>query len=136
VVAPNAGGSARLSPDGKYVAYTSAESGRSEIYVGALPPAGGKWPISINGGTQPRWRRDGRELYFLSPDSHLMAVDIRAGQEIAAGIPHALFQTAPGAAQFDASADGSRFLMAAAASATEDAPITVVLNWWAGVKNP
>jgi hypothetical protein len=75
-------------------------------------------------------------LFFLATDSQVMAADIRAGQEIAAGIPHALFRTAPGASEFDVNADGSRFLAAATGAAAQDAPITVVLNWWAGVKKP
>jgi Tol biopolymer transport system component len=128
-------GAARLSPDGKYLAYTSAESGRFEIYVAALPPAAGKWQISVNGGEQPRWRRDGREIFFLSPDSRVMAVDIRTGREITAGIPHSLF-LAPGASVYEVNGDGTRFLVAATSSAVRDAPITVVLNWWAGVKKP
>src|SRR5262249_848543 len=66
-----------FSPDGKYIACTSNESGRNEVYVLALPPAIGKWPISIDGGTEPKWRRDGKELFFIAPNRMLMAVDIK-----------------------------------------------------------
>ena len=82
---------ARLSPDGRYVAYSSSESRRTEVYVQAAPPANGKWQISVAGGSQPRWRRDGKELFFVSLDRKLMAVDIQAGTGAAAGAPRVLF---------------------------------------------
>jgi serine/threonine protein kinase/Tol biopolymer transport system component len=134
-IGPEAGATieARISPDGKYFAFTGSESGRSEVYVEPMPPGVGKWQISINGGGSPRWRRDGKELFFLSPDLKMMAVDISAGQGISAGIPHALFQTAVNSATgtyYDVSADGQRFLVYSPPLGA-DAPITVVLNWWA-----
>jgi dipeptidyl aminopeptidase/acylaminoacyl peptidase len=138
-IGPAAGASgADISPDGKYFAVTSGESGRDEVYIEAMPPATGKWQISINGGGQPRWRTDGKELFFLSLDLKMMAVDIQSGQGIAAGVPHVLFQT--GASSFaspdyDVSSDGQSFLIALPASNAVDAPITVVLNWWAGLKS-
>jgi len=70
-----------FSPDGKYFSFTSAESGRTEVYVEALPPAFGKWQISIH-ADQPRWRGDGRELFFLALDGKLMAADIRTGPSV------------------------------------------------------
>src|SRR6185503_11871023 len=83
---------ARFSPDGRWVAYTSDESGRNEVYVQPFPdPSGGKWMVSREGGTQPRWRRDGKELYYLSFDSRLTAVEVNAGQAFQAGTPKALF---------------------------------------------
>jgi hypothetical protein len=130
-------GGGRISPDGKYLAFPATESGHTEIVVEEMPPGTGKWQISNGGGTQPRWRRDGKELFFLSPDSKIMAADIQAGQGIAAGIPRALFQTAISGqlgSPYDVSADGQRFLIAASSSAV-DAPITVVLNWWAELKS-
>ncbi len=67
----------RFSPDGRFVAYTSNASGQNEVYVQTFPdPEGGKWMISRAGGVQPRWRRDGRELFFISADSKMMAVDM------------------------------------------------------------
>ncbi len=131
----NRGG--QVSPDGKYVAFPSSESGRLEIYIEPMPPGTGKWQISSNGGVQPKWRHDGKELFFLSLESKLMAVDIQAGHGIMAGVPHALFQTAITdllGAPYDVSSDGQRFLVGAGRSASSDAPITVVLNWWAGLK--
>src|SRR6185437_15544051 len=78
-IGPAAGASgADISPDGKYFAVTSGESGRDEVYIEAMPPATGKWQISINGGGQPRWRKDGKELFFLSLDLKMMAVDIQS----------------------------------------------------------
>jgi eukaryotic-like serine/threonine-protein kinase len=129
-----------LSPDGKYIAFSTRESGRDEIYVQALPPATGKWQISVAGGSQPRWRRDGRELFFLAPDSRLMAVDIQTHPAISAGVPQALFQAAaprggPGFRSFDVSSDGRRFLVASLPPNTENNPITVVLNWWIGLRD-
>ena len=100
-----------FSPDGEYVWFTSAESGRTEVYVEALPPAFGKWQISIHGGSQPRWRGDGRELFFLALDGKLMAADTRTGPSVTAGVPHPRFQTAasvrgPGQPSYDVTSDG------------------------------
>jgi eukaryotic-like serine/threonine-protein kinase len=128
----------QFSPDGHYVAYTCAETGRNEIYVRPFPNAsGGRWLISTNGGTQPRWRGDGRELFYISGDSKLMSVGITTTPAFEkVGSPRALF-SAPvpangtGAFSYDVTRDGGRFLIDAAeiTSATRPAPITVVLNW-------
>ena len=80
-----------FSPDGRLVAYTSNESGRFEIYVETVPRSDRKWPVSTNGGYEPRWRADGREIYYLSEDRTLMAVPVGAGPSF--GIPTPLFQT-------------------------------------------
>lgn len=139
-VGPSSGVSvprAAISPDGKYFAFTSTESGRDEVYVQAMPPATGRWQISISGGEGPRWRKDGKELFFLSLDLKMMAVDIQTGPSVTAGVPHTLFQTeVPGVSGrfYDVSSDGRKFLIASASNNTADAPITVVLNWWAGLK--
>jgi Tol biopolymer transport system component len=128
---------AEISPDGNYFVFSSAESGREEVYVEAMPPGAGKWQISINGGEQPRWRKDGKELFFLSPEYKIMAADIQAGQSIAAGVPRVLFQSVAagiGRRIYAVSSDGQRFLVASPTSNGVDAPITVVLNWWAGLK--
>ena len=69
--------SGQFSPDGRWVAYESNESGRYEIYVRGFPQTGGKWLVSVAGGTQPRWRRDGREIYYVAPDNKLMAVEVK-----------------------------------------------------------
>ena len=135
----------QFSPDGKWVAYASDESGPYEIYVRPFPAAAGKWRISIRGGQFPRWRRDGKELFYLSPDRKLMAVTIQAvpGAQPAleAAIPQALFDcsTASIAAGFNVfnyavAADGKRFLMNTAGRDTVEAPVILVTNWLAGIK--
>lgn len=126
----------QFSPDGRWVAYQSNESGRFEIYVQPFPGPGGKWQVSTAGGTDPRWRVDGKELFFLAPDARLMAVPVRASNStFEAGSPAALFQTRTvvgGAAdlrpQYAVSRDG-RFLFNVPADISPTTPITVVLNW-------
>jgi Tol biopolymer transport system component len=133
---------AQLSPDGRWIAYTSNESGAYQVYVQSFPAAGGKWQVSANGGVQPRWRHDGKELFYLAPDNKLMSVAVRAGATFEAGTPQALFQTrtyglAPNSAysqQYDVTANGQRFLLNLDMSDVTATPLTVVLNWTAGRK--
>ncbi|MGH9686422.1 MAG: protein kinase domain-containing protein [Candidatus Acidiferrales bacterium] len=138
---------ARFSPDGRWIAYTSDESGREEIYVrpfflaadGKTAPAGAKWLISSSGGIQPRWREDGKELYYAAPNADIMAVAIATQPTFQAGIPKALFPmpVAGGPAlgsKWDVTADGQRFLIAAPAAASATTPFTVVLNWQTALK--
>ncbi|MBI4265755.1 MAG: PD40 domain-containing protein [Acidobacteria bacterium] len=128
---------ARLSPDERWLAYSSDESGRWEVYVQPFPLTGAKWQISMDGGSQPVWRRDGQELFFLGADSQLMAVTIQTAGGFAAGAPHALFQTRvrPSFEPFPfeyATIDGQRFLI----NSAEPGPgptITIVSNWTAGL---
>jgi len=125
----------RFSPDGHWLAYISNESGRYEIYVQPFPGPGGKWQISTEGGTEPAWNPNGRELFYRSGDK-MMAVDIVTQPSFAAGKPRMLFSgpyepspaTSP---NYDVSMDGQRFLMLKPAEASEAAPtqINVVLNW-------
>lgn len=133
----------QFSPDGRFVAYRSNESGRSEIYVQPFPltsGGGGKWMVSRGGGTQPRWRRDGKELFYIVKDQAVMAVDVSTSPAFKAGIPQALFERTvlPADRDFrwDVSADGKRFLLntVEAETSTSSSPITVVLNWQAGLK--
>jgi Tol biopolymer transport system component/tRNA A-37 threonylcarbamoyl transferase component Bud32 len=132
--------SAQFSPNGRYLAYSSTETGRNEIYVQTFPQQTGKWQISASGGTEPMWRRDGKELYFLAPDQKLMAVDVNTNTgTFQADIPKELFQ-----AQvippwywrniYVPSADGQRFLMLTPAIDAKPSPITVVVNWTAMLK--
>jgi serine/threonine protein kinase/Tol biopolymer transport system component len=133
---------ARFSPDGHWIAFVSNESGTDEVYISSFPAASGKTRVSTNGGVQPRWRRDGKELFYLSPDRKLMAAPLAAGATLEAGTPKALFDVhllptgsgAPYAAyQYDMTRDGQRFLVnTPLGNAT--VPITVVLNWTAGLK--
>ena len=124
-----------LSPDGRFLAYQSNESGRQEIYVQAFPGPGGKWQISTSGGREPQWRGDGKELYYRAFDQKLMAVDIQTGSEVTAGTPHALFQGRfdinVARTRFLPTADGKRFLTVAPLGRDSMSPTTVVLNWWA-----
>jgi len=130
--------SAQFSPDGKWIAYQSQESGqRSEIFVQRFQGPGGRSQISAAGGVQVRWRRDGKELFYLAPDNLMMAVPIRLDSErntVEAGTPVPLFVArlsgspqAPTSRQYMVTPDGQRFLLDAPAEVT--LPITVVLNW-------
>jgi Tol biopolymer transport system component len=121
-----------FSYDGKWVAYFSAESGRPEIYVRPFPEAGGKWQVSTSGGTQPRWRSDGKELYYVAPGGKLMAVPVKAATTFEAGIPRVLFQTLfrqTVIAQYDVFPGGQRFIVNNSVTAKSSSPITLVQNW-------
>jgi serine/threonine protein kinase/Tol biopolymer transport system component len=83
----------QFSPDGRWIAYVSDESGKSEVYVQSFPKAGGRWQVSVEGGSQPRWRGDGRELFYIAPDLKLMSVEVRPGPSFDYGMAKPLFQT-------------------------------------------
>lgn len=131
---------AQFSPDGRFVAYVSNESGRAEVYVQNFPGQDGKWQISTDGGDQPQWRRDGKELFYIAADKTLMAVSVSTGDALEAGVPVPLFKTrvpsptiSTDKNHYLVTADGQRFLV----SQLEDRntqPITVVLNWAANLK--
>ncbi|HEY7863062.1 MAG TPA: hypothetical protein VIE39_05345, partial [Thermoanaerobaculia bacterium] len=106
-------GEARFSPDGRAIAYTSEESGRTEIYLAEFPGPGTRSQVSPAGGTSPRWGRSGRELFYLAEDGALMAVEVRTGGGPEAGVPVKLFVPHPRALDYDVSADGQRFLVVA-----------------------
>jgi serine/threonine protein kinase len=121
----------RFSPDGQWIAYQSNESGLFEIYVQRFPGPGGKLQISTGGGAKVSWRRDGRELYYVAPDGHLMVVPIRhplGPQSIEAGTPTPLFYL-DGRVDYAASRDGQRFIVNTVAGGTSTPPITLILNW-------
>lgn len=130
----------QVSPDGKYIAYTSYESGRWEVYVATYPPGGGRWQVSVNGGTEPEWRGDGNELYFVSLDRRVMAVDVDPGPPIEFGIPQKLFD-GPMPRNYLTrnrmvpSADGQRFLMLTLLDRGRVPPTTVILNWAADLSD-
>jgi eukaryotic-like serine/threonine-protein kinase len=128
----------RFSPDGRWVAYRSNESGRIEIYVMPFAAQGGKWQVSTAGGDQPRWRRDGRELFYLAGNT-IMAAEVNgSGPAFQVGAVRPLFdvtrRTAPSpfgvGSVYDVTADGQRFLVSVVAEAEEaPSPITVITNW-------
>jgi Tol biopolymer transport system component len=128
-------GSARFCPDGKWIAYTSDESGRDEIYVQPFPKGGDKLPISIGGGSEPYWRGDGKEIFYLSADRKLMAVAVRTtGTQLEAGSPTVLFRTIvpsllDARSHYVPAADGQRFLVVADLPENQSAPVNVVLNF-------
>jgi Tol biopolymer transport system component len=130
---------AAVPSDGHWVAYQSNESGRYEIHVRGFSQAGGKWKVSAAGGEQPRWRRDGREIYYVAPGNKLMAVEVKpSGPALEVGSPKELFTTKlPGSFgyDYDVTADGKRFLVNSRIEG-EIRPITVVLNWPRKLKKP
>jgi Tol biopolymer transport system component len=135
--------SAQLSPDGRWVAYTSNQDGTDEIYVQPFPSGGGRWQVSRGGGRQPQWRADGAEIYYVSPDKKLMASDVTTSESaFRHGSPRALLEGVRGAevertyhgAPYAVTADGERFFVASPVEATR--PITVMLNWPAMLEPP
>jgi Tol biopolymer transport system component len=123
---------AHCSPDGRWLAYSSDESGRQEIYVTSFPTPGGKWPISTSGGTQPRGRRYGCELFYLAAVRTVMSVRVGAGVTFEAGAVTPLFQIR--GSSYAPSADGRRFATNEPVGEPRAQPITVVLNWTAGLR--
>jgi eukaryotic-like serine/threonine-protein kinase len=129
----------RFSPDGHWITYVSNESGKREVYVRSFPAAGGKWQISNGGGFQPHWRRDGKELFYLTSDKKLMAVEVNGSSgTFEAGIPRALFDlrinSTNGFSDFDVTADGQHFLVNTLVEQNARSPVTVVMNWTADLK--
>jgi len=131
----------QFSPDGKWVAYASNETGPWEIYVTSFPEARGKWQVSTGGGEQPRWPGDGKEIFFLSPEGKIVAVPVKIGASFDAGAPVALFQAnarETGAnseqAMYDVDQTGQRFLINTSVKKGTTQPLSIVLNWDAGLK--
>jgi Tol biopolymer transport system component len=142
----------QFSPNGLWLAYTSEESGRSEVYVvpfeaaGVLNPApglatagrGGKWQVSYSGGRVPRWRRDGKEIFYLSAVNQMMAAEVEEkGNGIVVSTAQALFKCVPvysadSAAEYDVSPDGKKFLINTLAG--ENGPLVLLVNWTANLK--
>jgi Tol biopolymer transport system component len=128
---------AQFSPDGRWVAYQTNASNRFEIVVQPFPEPGGKYQVSVNGGIAPRWRADGKELYFVAPDGKLMAVAVNAaGSTLQYETPVALFSmriagggsAATNRPNYDVAPNG-RFLVAQLAEESSASPITLILNW-------
>jgi Tol biopolymer transport system component len=128
--------SAQFSPDGKWMAYQSDESGRNEVYIQTIPIGGKKYQISTTGGSLPVWRRDGQELFFLSLDQKIISVPLRInGATLDPGTPQELFSV-PGALGFTIPRDAQRFLInfPAGGEAAVAPPITVLTNWQSALK--
>ena len=128
----------QFSPDGRWVAYQSDESGGYEVYVAPFPGPGGKWQVSSSGGIFPRWRLDGNEIFYLTPDHKLMAAAVSGkGSSFSVGTVKPLFTARPingSPYPYATSVDGQRFLINTLPAQTTSAPITVVLNWKAELK--
>jgi WD40-like Beta Propeller Repeat len=134
-------GEGKWSPDRRWIAYTSNESGVWDVYVQPFPALDRKWRISPEGGSQPRWRADGKELYYVGLDQRLMAVTLTADSEFKAGAPAPLFQLrmipfppTQLRQQYAVTANGQRFLVNTLVEPPVPAPITIVLNWEAALK--
>ena len=133
----------QFSPDGRWIVYRSNESQRDEIYVTPFPPPssgpGGKRQISAMGGTFPRWRQDGSEIFFVGPDRRLMAARVALkGDALEVGEVSALFgpiAVTTGLQPYDVSADGQRILLRTSPEQKSAEPLTLVENWAVGLKN-
>jgi Tol biopolymer transport system component len=130
---------ARISPDGRWITYVTNDSGTYQVVVQSFPdPNGGRWQITAQGGIEPKWRHDGRELFYLAPDGKLMAVPVNPDRTFQAGSPTVLFQTplvvtrgqTPRDRRYDVAPDG-RFLIAVPTAAAAAAAVTAVVNWTA-----
>ena len=129
---------ARFSPDNRWIGYASNETGRWEVFVEPFPPSGPRWQVSADGGSQPLWRRDGKELFFLAPGGQLMVARVNPGETFVHGRPDALFEAgmrptyAPYPVNYDVTPDGQRFLLERVRPGTGPT-ISIVLNWTAAV---
>jgi predicted Ser/Thr protein kinase len=134
----------QFSPDGRWIAYSSDESGSYQVYVQSFPAGAGKFRVSTAVGAQPRWRRDGKEIFYIGADGRLTAVDVKTAPRFETGAPQALFDAqirafnlADAFFHYDVAADGKRFLVnsvAAGSAGPAPTPITVIVNWPAVLK--
>jgi serine/threonine protein kinase len=124
---------------GRWIAHVTDESGTNEVYVRTFPDSGGKWQVSTNGGYQMAWAHNGKELFYVSNDKKMMAVDVKGeGTTFQRGTPRPLFDRRIPSfntplAQFAVSSDDSKFIVANPVAENESVPITVVVNWTAGL---
>jgi serine/threonine protein kinase len=122
-----------FSPDGKWLAYANNETGRQEVYIQPFPSGAGRWQVSTAGGLRPNWRKDGKELYFLSTDQQIMAVDVnQKGASLQLGAPRALFKVATvtgPSGPYTVSADGKKFVMNTVLPQSITEPLTLITNW-------
>jgi Tol biopolymer transport system component len=122
-----------LSPDGRWLAYSSDESGEDEVYVTSFPQPQGKWQISITGGNEPNWRRDGKEIFYRDPSGKIMSADINgSGDDFRVGAVTELFSPQMNASddrRFYPTADGQRFLVIGTSDDQTSSPIHLFVNW-------
>lgn len=131
--------SATLSPDGKWLAYPAEDSGQYQVYLQAFPSSGGRWQVSSQGGTRPKWSRDGTELYYVPANDAIMAVRIRTnGAKIENDTPRELLvlggQFPVVYSPYDVAPDGRFLMLEEVASAAASRPLRVIDNWQAGLK--
>ena len=142
---PTGGRHASFSPDSRWILYSSIQTGRREVFVEAIPealggpPASARQQVSIDGGSEPVWRADGKEIFYLALDGKMMAVSVESvSASLKLGAPKPLFQTRleldSFSRQYDVSADGLRFLLAQPLEEGASVPITVIVNWPALLK--
>jgi Tol biopolymer transport system component len=128
----------QVSPDGRWIAYNLDETGRAEVYIQPFLTSGERIRISRHGGCQPKWRQDGKELFYLALDGTMMALEIKTGAALEPGVPQPLFQTwinvDPGIDQYAVTGDGQRFIVITPAEGQKPTPFNVVLNWTAALK--
>ena len=129
-----------FSPDGRWIAYQSNETGQSEIYIRPFPGPGGKWQVSTAGGSRPRWHGDGKELFFLSSDNRMMSAQIKLGATtVEVGKVELLFVFRNvvgigGRDVYDVTSDGQKFLVESLPGNELSMPITLVVNWMGEIK--
>jgi hypothetical protein len=130
--APFQRGGFTWSADGNWIAYDSEESGHWEVWVASFPKFTNRRQVSNSGGATARWRKDGKELYYLTLDGKMMAVDVKIGSTMDMGVPRFLFQTRTSAtvpSRHDVTSDGQRFLLLEPPESETVPPITVITNW-------
>jgi len=133
-------GNPALSPDGRWLAYSSDESGTMEVYVRPFPEvASARWQVSTTGGTQPVWANSGRELFYRNGRNELVAAEVRAGPGFSVGEQRALFSVAPYASpgffqSYGVSPDGRRFLMVSEGASSQENELILTENWFQELK--
>ncbi len=126
---------AQFSPDGHWIAYCAPESGRSEVFLTAFPEPAERIKVSASGGSRPRWKRDGSELYFVSTGDEMIATAVRLGSSAPVGASRPLFSLGPAGWQdYDVTADGQRFLVVVNMPAPDANALAVTVNWFSLLK--